>query len=140
MRIKANYDSHTKDELLAEVKARKLESVNTGSTKDEIIAALTADDNAAPEPEQPKPPLPKLTASNIPVVEASEVDTGIDAVTVPPDEDFTEGTYYLGSEPYALAIHAKDGYGNTHTLKNTLHLWQGNEEAFNATFSHKKPK
>lgn len=85
---------------------------------------------------QPRPPLPAIKVSPIPVVEKKpEVETGFDACKVPDDENFTDGLYEKDGETYALCIHKPDGYGCTHTLKNTLHTWQGTKEQFNAEFT-----
>ena len=85
---------------------------------------------------QPSPPLPAIKESPIPVVDIPSVaETGLDSCKMPEDGDFTHGLYELNGEKYALCIHKADGYGNTHTLKNTLHTWQGTKEQFNATFT-----
>jgi hypothetical protein len=85
---------------------------------------------------QPRPPLPAIKVSPIPVVEKTPVaESGFDACKIPDDENFTDGLYEKDGEAYALCIHTADGYGNTHTLKNTLHTWQGTKEQFNAAFT-----
>lgn len=88
--------------------------------------------------EQPPAPLPELKASPIPQIERKEAaETGHDSCKLPCDEDHTHGIFTADGEDYALCIHEPDGYGNTHTLKNSLHLWQGKEAEFNAKFSRK---
>ncbi len=89
------------------------------------------------EPEQPPAPLPKLKASPIPQVEKTiAAETGHDSCALPKDEDFTEGVFVNQKDgnPYALCIHEADGYGRTHSLKNSTHTWQGTEVEFNASF------
>lgn len=89
---------------------------------------------------QPPAPLPPLVASTIPQVEPPSVlpESGIDACSFPSDDRFTDGIYEMGGEKYALCIHEEDGYGNTHSLKNSLHTWQGKEADFNGKFKLSK--
>ncbi len=47
--ITSDYESHTKDELLDECEARKIEGVSSASLKADIVAALTLDDESKPE-------------------------------------------------------------------------------------------
>lgn len=100
------------------------------------MAKDTPTQSKEPEVAQPRSPLPPIKESPIPVVEsANAAETGHDDCKLPEDGDFTHGLYEMNSEKYALCIHAPDGYGNTHTLKNTLHTWQGTKEQFNASFT-----
>lgn len=57
----------------------------------------------------------------------------------PKDEEFTDGMFKHSEtgEPYALCKHEPDTYGNTHSLKNSAHFWQGREKEFRATFEKK---
>ena len=131
--IAADYDSHTKEELLAECALRGIEDVKHASPKADIVAALALDDEDGLS--QPKPPLPPIKASPIPQVPKTTVaEVGLDAGAIPKDEDFTDGIFSLDGEDYALCIHTADGYGRTHSLKNSVHTWQGTEVEFNATF------
>ncbi len=83
-------------------------------------------------------PAKKPAAHQLPQVEAKPVEmAGIDACKLPDDADFKDGIYLMGDEPYALCVHEVDGYGRTHSLKNSLHTWQGTEEQFNAAFKRK---
>jgi len=83
-------------------------------------------------------PLPPVAENPLPQVEAKPVDTsGLDACKLPDDGEFTGGIFYDGDEPYALCVHDADGYGNTHSLKNSAHTWQGTEQQFNAKFRRK---
>lgn len=141
-KITEKYADHTKDELLVEAKSRGIESVNTSTLKDDIVAALELDDEDTKGPEQPSEPLPKLKASPIPQVaaipEVSDVSTG----GTPKDEDYTDGIFVKRKgdwqgEEFALAIHEPDTYGRTHSCKNSLHFWQGNEDEFDAAFKSK---
>lgn len=76
--------------------------------------------------------------SLIPTVEVEKAkDSGLDPCPVPSDDKFTDGIYYLDGVPFALCVHENDGYGRTHTLKNSASLWEGTAEQFNATFTHK---
>lgn len=152
MKIIENYDSHTKEELLSEIHDRGIDGITMPATKSDMIAALALDDETAPEspipgtpkapdfknePEQPPAPLPPLKASPIPQVESDPVtETGIDACAIPPDEEFTDGIYINKDDKmkYALCKHPPDGYGRTHSLKNSKKTWQGNAAEFNATF------
>jgi hypothetical protein len=54
----------------------------------------------------------------------------------PPDSAFTKGTYKClkDGKKYALAVHEEDGYGNTHSLKNSSSLWQGDKQSFKENF------
>lgn len=132
MRIKSDYETRTKEDLLAEANLRGLD-VSTSTLKADIIAALQLSDE--PKVDQPPAPLPPLKASLIPHVEAiPTIETGLDACTPPSDDEFTDGLHTLDGELYALCVHDPDGYGNTHTLKNNIHFWQGKEVDFNATF------
>lgn len=90
--------------------------------------------------EQPPAPLPPLVASNIPqVVPAVAAESGHDPCPFIPDERFTDGIWVRTSdgEEYALCIHAKDGYEQTHTARNSVHQWQGKVADFNANFTRK---
>lgn len=85
--------------------------------------------------DQPPAPLPPLKSSNIPQVEKiEEAETGHDGGVNPVDDDFTDGIFEMNGEKYALCIHEADIYGNTHTLKNSVHFWQGKEADFNTNF------
>lgn len=89
------------------------------------------------EPEQPPAPLPPLKASPLPQVEKkAEAETGRDACAIPCDDEFTDGIFVnkADGEDYALCIHVADGYGRTHSCKNSQHTWQGTEDEFDATF------
>ncbi len=105
------------------------------------MAKATPIPTNAPPPEttieQPPAPLPKIVASPIPQVEdVISPETGLDACQVPPDDEFTDGVFVDSDtgEEFALCIHPKDGYGNTHSLKNSKRFWQGTVEKFNAKF------
>jgi hypothetical protein len=92
------------------------------------------------EQEQPRPPLPPILASPIPLVEKVEAsETGSDPCPYIPDDRFVNGIWIRESdgEEYALCIHKEDGYGQTHTARNTVHQWQGRAEQFNAAFQRK---
>lgn len=96
--------------------------------------------DAEPQIEQPRPPLPPLVASPIPQVEPSPVaETGSDPCPYIPDDRFTNGVWTRNSdgEDYALCIHKPDGYGNTHSARNSVHQWQGVAADFNAAFQKK---
>lgn len=94
----------------------------------------------APAPQQPPAPLPPLVASPIPQVEKTPVaETGSDPSPYIPDDRFVNGVWIRQSdgEEYALCIHEPDGYGQTHTARNSVHQWQGGAAAFNAAFQRK---
>lgn len=70
-RIKDNYDTHTKDDLLTEAHLRKLD-VNTGTNKADIIAALELSDEAtAAKPKAPASTSPDPIPST-PKIESQE--------------------------------------------------------------------
>lgn len=134
--ITANYDSHTKDELLAECELRGIGEVSPASLKADIVAALALDDESGLS--QPKPPLPPITASPIPQVPKTNLpEVGLDACQIPEDGLFVDGIYTMDGEDYALCIHDADGAGRTHSLKNSVHTWQGTKAEFNDKFTRK---
>lgn len=139
--ITKDYDSHTKEELLAEIHSRKIEGVTMSTSKPDMVAALALDDEVDDEVQtQPPEPLPPLKASPIPQVEKTPIaENGSDPCPFITDERFTDGIWVRASdgEDYALCIHDADGYGNTHTARNSEHQWQGKIEQFNAAFSRK---
>lgn len=161
-RITENYDTYTKEELLAECHARGIEGVTSSSLKADIVAALElsdeqntaggTDDPAPNAPETPKPeesPIPHIgrpNIDNIPEVKSGDIP--------PQNKDFTfgrfkmkayivrattdggeqrESTLYPGEE-FALCIHDPNSYGRTHSLKNSLHFWEGTEGQFQLQF------
>lgn len=92
------------------------------------------------EPEQPPAPLPPLKASLIPQVDKTPIATnGSDPCPYITDDRFTDGIWNRVSdgEDYALCIHDADGYGNTHTARNSEHQWQGRAADFNTAFNRK---
>lgn len=139
-RISKDYASHSKDDLQAEADVRGLTVVGTGTNgailKDDLVVALEDNDTA---PEQPKTPLPKLTASPIPQVQDGTENTPFVPGDAPKDEDYTDGVFTRTSdgEDYALAIHEPDTYGKTHSAKNSRHFWQGTKEEFKKEFEKK---
>lgn len=60
----------------------------------------------------------------------------VDESNPPPDHIFTEGKYRsrADGEEYLLAIHPPNCAGQTHTLKNSEHFWQGVEAQFQELF------
>lgn len=61
------------------------------------------------------------------------------AIEAPGDNEFHRGLYVMreghhAGEQFALAIHDEDLYGKTHSLKNSLHFWQGTAEEFRTNF------
>lgn len=159
-RITENYDDFTKEELLAECAFRGIEGVNSSTLKADIVAALDLNDEqrnesgVTDEPETTAP-LPAPGKSNIPHVEIPKVvDKAQPTFT---DDDFTGGMFVMrhyiarmdseGNEKrettlypgelFALCKHDPDTYGRTHSLKNTVHFWQGSEAQFQATFEKK---
>jgi len=80
-------------------------------------------------------------AFEIPVVEVKkDEEYSIDPCPMPNPEDYVDGifTRISDGEDYALCIHAENGHGRTHTAKNSVHMWQGTAESFNASFTHKR--
>ncbi len=135
--ITANYDSHTKEELLAEIQLRGIEDVKAASPKADIVAALALDDESGLS--QPPPPLPPIKASPVPQLPKK---TALELLNPaqPLDEQYTDGIYVMANgalkgEPFALHISKVPyAYENTHFLKNSEHSWQGKEETFRLTF------
>ena len=77
----------------------------------------------------------KLTPTPIPKVEPKPIDERV-APSAPTDDQFTGGLFVKTSdqEEYALCIHEPDSAERTHTLKNSIHFWQGTKEQFKAQF------
>lgn len=144
--ITTNYAGHTKGDLLAEASLRGIPGLTDEDTKPDIIAALElSDEQEAPkgsETDQPKPPLPPIKASPIPQVPKKELESVIREDAAPSDDFYTDGSFVMRKgahvgEEFALCIHAPDTYGNTHSLKNSEHFWQGKEEEFRVAFEKK---
>lgn len=140
--ISGSYASHTKEELLAEVKLRGIEGIQASSLKDDIVAALELNDEQADKEPAVTPPLPPPIASNIPQITEDEVSTESTDGIVFRDEDFSDGIYVMRKglhvgEEFALFRHPKDTYERTHSLKNSKHFWQGKEEEFTSSFEKK---
>lgn len=89
--------------------------------------------------EQPKPPLPPIAVSPIPVVDKKTPETVINPAQ-PFDHQYTDGVFIKNSgeakgEAFALCITKEaDGYGNTHFAKNSEHFWSGKEVDFKLSF------
>lgn len=131
-RISKDYDSHTKDDLLAEAQSRNIQGINTSSLKADIIAALELDDDDTPA--QPREPLPPLKASNLPQVKTPEIPPA--PGDAPKDEDYNDGVFTKDDgEDYAVAIVDDAPNGRTHWAKNSAHTWNGTEAEFKAQFT-----
>lgn len=133
--ITDNYDSHTVDELKAEIALRGL-AAPAGALKADLVAELEEDDTKPVV----TPPLPPPAKSPLPVVTIPEQGVYIEK-SQPDDHEFTDGIYVysiddsqLHGEKFALCIHDPDTYENTHSLKNTAHFWQGTKAEFKAAF------
>lgn len=132
-----DYSTLKKDELWKLVDDRKaakspnFDELTDKSTNADIAAALTLDDEHVAAVNAPH--------KNLPVVESKLPQSRVTESNAPTDDKFTEGTFiHAGQqEPYALATHEPDAYGRTHSLKNTLHFWQGTKEEFNKFFNKK---
>jgi len=160
-RITKDYANHNKEELLAEINARKIEGGHTMAThKEDMIAALALDDEEkatapdpvkptetkAPEPAKQTPAeiaAPKVHApvpSNIPDVALPKTDA-VRVFNQPPPHELYKGEYVELStqEPYALAVLDKSQVENdkTHFLKNRVHFHQLTEAEFRAQFEKK---
>lgn len=152
--ITTNYSAYSKEELLAECAQRNIEGVNADSSIQDVEAALQLNDEQANKAPSVTPPLPDPVASNIPFVGRPEAPK-VAAHEIPPqDADFTEGLYKMRSyvsridaegnekrestlhpgEVFALCIHPANTYGRTHSLKNSLHYWEGSIGQFEAYF------
>ena len=78
-----------------------------------------------------------MSHPNLPIVDYTEPTPVFDPRANPPlDDDHNKGLFVRRSdgEKFALAVHEKDTYHRTHSLKNTAHFWQGNEAEFRAEF------
>lgn len=153
------YESQLKDALQTEADKRELAVEGTGAngaiTKDDLVMALQIDDETQPdEPNQPPAPLPELKASLIPQVGLPSCPKVADSEVPPQDDEFVNGTYKMRSfisrvdsdgnekrestihpgESFALCIHPANTYGRTHSLKNSLHYWEGTIGQFEAFF------
>lgn len=130
------YDSLKKDELWKEIDARKaakspnFDSLTATSTNADLVAALVLDDEHVQVVNAPHPNLPVVDAVPMP-------ESRIKESCFPAEEKFTDGVFIHADqqEKYALAIHEPDAYGRTHSLKNTIHSWQGTKEEFNRVFN-----
>lgn len=146
-RIKSDYASALKDDLLSEIEARKKEGspnfadISASSLKDELVASLELDDeHKASAPDATAEAKSGGKATPIPLVAKNpEAENGSDPCPYIPDEKFTSGVWIRASdgEEYALCIHPADGYGQTHTARNTVHQWQGRAVDFNSAFTKK---
>lgn len=158
-RITENYSDFLKEELLAECVARGVDGVNSHSTKPDIIAALELSDeqkaeSGAQEDPEATPPLPVPVESNIPFAGLPAAPK-VAAQEVPPqDNEFVNGRYKMRThisrvdmdgnerrestihpgETFALCIHPANTYGRTHSLKNSLHYWEGTVGQFESYF------
>lgn len=95
--------------------------------------------DSSKEIKQPEP-LPAVAPNPIPLVTPIPVaESGSDPCPYIPDEKFVNGLWTRNSdgEDYALCIHKPDGYGQTHTARNSVHQWQGVASDFNAAFQKK---
>jgi hypothetical protein len=77
-------------------------------------------------------------AKLIPKVEAIPIEDHPESST-PADHLFKDGQFKKSTgqdkgELFALCIHDADAYGFTHSLKNTVHFWQGTEKQFRENF------
>lgn len=161
MKITGNYPDYTKEELLAECATRGIEGVDSNTLKADVVAALELSDEqnkeSGTEEIRPNDQPPAPMESNIPHVGIPNVDNipnAKDGDIPPQDADFTgglfkmrpfvirfdsegnekkEGTLHPG-EVFALCIHPPNTYGRTHSLKNSLHYWEGSEGQFNQCF------
>lgn len=148
-----NYDSHTKEELLAECNLRGVEGVSSSSLKADIIAALELNDEQADTEPKVTKPLPSPVASNIPNVPKAPIVEDVSSPSYK-DEDFDGGIFRMRErisfvdaegnekwkgtlhpgEVFALCKHNPDVYGRTHSLKNSVHFWEGSESQFQIAF------
>lgn len=145
------YETMSDEALHNEVTSRGL-NPEEFQTRQDAIAHLQLDDEASES--VPTPPLPAPVASNIPF-EGHPSAPKVAAHEVPPqDADFTDGVYKMRAfvsrvdsegnekreatlhpgELFALCIHPANTYGRTHSLKNSLHYWEGTIGQFEAFF------
>ncbi len=158
-RITEKYNDFNKEELLAECTARNIEGVNGSTRKDDIVAALELNDEQKEESGAKDDPTtdeipPTPVKSNIPFAGIPAAPK-VAAHEVPPqDHEFVNGIYKMRAyvsridsegnekreatlypnESFALCIHPPNTYGRTHSLKNSLHYWEGSIGHFELYF------
>ena len=92
-----------------------------------------AEKAVAVEPEKEKEPIPftVVEGNPIPQVPAPPLPFARDEDPLT-DDKFVHGLYKdrKTGEAFALYQHEPDGYDKTHSLKNSVHFWQGDAEAF----------
>lgn len=138
-RITEKYADHNKDELAAEARARKIDSVNQSSNKADLVAALELDDSA-PKGDVDSDTQEK-TGHDQPIIRSNPVAPSVkneSNVTQPDVKDY-KGSYVKNDdgEEYALAIVESDPLGKTHKLRNEAHFWEGTKDEFKAQFEKK---
>lgn len=145
--ITSDYDSHTKEELLGEIEARKIEGVPASALKADIVSALEKDDAGGDKP--PTPMTPAAIASpqprqpmpgNIPVVKSALPANIPRAPGALPDLKDYKGEYTKDDgEVYALATVPEDQAidHKTHFAMNTEHFWNGTQQQFKEQFEKK---
>lgn len=127
--ITENYDSHSKEDLLAEVTSRQKSgsklAVTSASPKADIVAALESDDAGG------------TTGHPTPVIRSAPATRELSA-TLPRPEDY-KGEYVKNDdgETYGLAIIENDPLGRTHKLQNDVHFWEGTKDEFKQQFEKK---
>ncbi len=152
--MNTDYESFSKEELIAECVTRNIEGVNSRTSKADVIAALQLNDEQADKQPEVTPPAPAPVVSNIPFA-GLPASPKVAAHEIPPqDEDFTDGLYKMRpyvsridsegndkrevtlhpNEVFALCIHPANTYGRTHSMKNSLHYWEGTIGQFEAYF------
>ncbi len=131
-----DYSSLLKDDLLKLVDDRQTQGVTPHSNKADLIAALELQDEAAHQ---------SAIAAAMPEGQADlDVPEGEVIKSNPPaNSDFNLKKLYVMKEgnhigeEFVLCIHEEDTYGRTHSLKNQVHFWQGNEKQFRQCFEKK---
>jgi len=128
----AKYDNLSRKQALDLANQRNEQGadIDLNGSVHELRAALELDDAACV---QPAPP------SVLPVVQAPDAIEVINPAQ-PLDHEYTHGLFVhrASGEKYALCIHEPNTYEKTHTAKNTLHTWQGNDEEFRLAFDPAK--
>lgn len=137
-RITENYNAHNKDELVAESNARKLEGVNTSSSKSDVIAALElSDEQSSDSSSETK----DNTGHETPIIRSTPLvpSTKNEPALVQPKEKDYKGSYVKtdDGEEYGLAVVESDPLGKTHKLRNEEHFWEGTKDEFKAQFEKK---
>lgn len=132
MKITSDYDSHTKEELLAELQERGVTDVPTSTLKSDIVARLELEDEAAKS--DPKDIDPK----NVDLKKVARADGAQDR-QVPADLHEYAGKYRIIKDPFpdeifGLKVIDEARHNKTHLAKSPIRFGDYTKEEFRALF------